>query len=138
MRIVLDTNVLVSGLLSPHGPPARIVELVAAGALRLCHDSRIIAEYSEVLAQPRFRFDQELVADLLSQIEADRDLVVAMVLPMVLLDADDMMFVEVAVTGRAGWIVTGNQRHFAAARGLGAQAISPRGLLDRLREERRK
>jgi predicted nucleic acid-binding protein len=45
MRIVLDTNVHVSGLLSPFGPPAQIVRLVASGTIVLCHDARILAEW---------------------------------------------------------------------------------------------
>jgi predicted nucleic acid-binding protein len=47
MRIVVDTNVLVSGLLSPFGPPGVIVSLTAAGRLSLCYDARILAEYAE-------------------------------------------------------------------------------------------
>ena len=41
MRLVVDTNVLVSGLLSPFGPPGVIVNLIAAGRVRLCYDTRI-------------------------------------------------------------------------------------------------
>ena len=48
MKVVLDTNVLVSGLLNPYGPPGRIVQLAAAGELQLCLDARILAEYREV------------------------------------------------------------------------------------------
>ena len=58
MRIVLDTNVLVSGLLSPHRPPGEIVRLVSGGLVSLCLDARIVAEYRDVLARPRFGFDQ--------------------------------------------------------------------------------
>ncbi|HKI01222.1 MAG TPA: putative toxin-antitoxin system toxin component, PIN family [Thermoanaerobaculia bacterium] len=55
MKIVLDTNILVSGLLQPFGPSGQIVRLVAAGELVLCHDSRILAEYWEVLLRKKFR-----------------------------------------------------------------------------------
>ena len=47
---VVDTNVLVSGLLSPFGPPGRIVDLLQAGGLRLAADDRIEAEYRDVLS----------------------------------------------------------------------------------------
>jgi len=50
---VLDTNVVVSGLLSPHGPPARLVDALLAGQLRLTWTDRIAAEYREVLTRPR-------------------------------------------------------------------------------------
>jgi len=52
MKIVLDTNVLVSGLLQPFGPSGQIVRLVASGEVVLCHDPRILTEYGEVLHYP--------------------------------------------------------------------------------------
>ena len=53
MIIVLDTNVLVSGIINPHGPPGRIVDLLRAGELRLAVDDRILSEYTDVLRRPR-------------------------------------------------------------------------------------
>ena len=50
---VLDTNVLVSGLLSPFGPPGRLVDALLARHLRIASDDRIEAEYREVLARPK-------------------------------------------------------------------------------------
>ena len=49
MRVVLDTNVLVSGLLSPYGSPGEIVRRLAAGELTPCLEVRILVEYREVL-----------------------------------------------------------------------------------------
>ena len=53
MRVVLDTNVLVSGLLTPSGPCGQIVELVLDGVLDLCVDGRILDEYEDVLRRPK-------------------------------------------------------------------------------------
>ena len=55
---VLDTNVLVSGLLSPFGPPGRLVDALLARRLRLAFDDRIELEYREVLARSRFGIAQ--------------------------------------------------------------------------------
>lgn len=44
MKVVLDTNVVVSGLLSPFGPPGEIVRMTADGFLELCYDARILSE----------------------------------------------------------------------------------------------
>jgi hypothetical protein len=49
---VFDTNVLVSGFLSPHGAPGQIVEWLRSGAVRAGLDDRIISEYEEVLRRP--------------------------------------------------------------------------------------
>ncbi len=51
MIIVLDTNVVVSGLLRPHSKPATILRLVATWALRVAYDERILPEYRP---PPRF------------------------------------------------------------------------------------
>lgn len=57
---VLDTNVLISGLLNAHGFPGRLVDAVLSGTLRMTYDDRIEREYWEVLARPRFRFPARL------------------------------------------------------------------------------
>ena len=44
MKIVLDTNILVSGLLQSQGNPAQVLTLALAGAFRVCHGERILAE----------------------------------------------------------------------------------------------
>ena len=66
MKIVLDTNVLVAGLLSPFGPCGEIVRMVSSGEVTLCFDALILAEYSEVLYRSKFRFDKDKVAALLT------------------------------------------------------------------------
>jgi uncharacterized protein len=65
MNIVLDTNVLVSGLLSPFGPPGKIVRMVSSGEIRLLFDARILSEYRDVLQREKFRFDPKDVEVLL-------------------------------------------------------------------------
>ena len=61
MKIVLDTNVLVSGLLTPFGPSGEIVRMISAGELILHVDARILSEYQEVLNRPKFQFDKDHV-----------------------------------------------------------------------------
>jgi putative PIN family toxin of toxin-antitoxin system len=115
VRIVLDTNVLVSGLLSPHGAPGRVLDAVLAGTHVLLLDDRIRSEYAEVLGRRRFGFASDDVAVLLRGLESRGESVTAPPLSLVLPDADDLPFLEVAAAGRADRLVTGNPRHFAAA-----------------------
>ena len=130
MRIVLDPNVLVSGLLSPHGPPGRIVDLVLAGAVTPVVDDRILAEYREVLGRTRFPFDARDVAALLARIDAAAEHVAARPLARLLPDPDDMPFVEVAVAGRVEALVTGNARHYPDVDEV--EVVSPGDWLRRL------
>jgi putative PIN family toxin of toxin-antitoxin system len=113
VRIVLDTNVLVSALLSPSGTPARVLALVLSGAVTLIHDDRILAEYREVLARPRLAIppaEAELVLDYLAQAGV---LVVATPLRLELKDPDDAAFVETCAAAYADALVAGNLRHYA-------------------------
>ena len=133
MRIVLDTNVLVSGLLSPFGPPGEIVRLASSGAVTLCVDARILSEYAEVLARPRFAFDRDAVAALLDYIDYRSEKVAAEPLSARLPDPDDEPFLEVALACRADFLVTGNLAHFPADALAGASVVSPTEFMERYR-----
>ena len=132
-RIVLDTNVLVSAFLNPNGTPAQLLTLVLASELKLLFDERIMAEYAEVLARPRFDLDPADVAEVLRQLETDGKRVAASASTVQLPDADDLPFLEVALSGKADALVTGNVRHFPGS--LGVDVFSPRALLQRLEAE---
>ena len=112
MRIVLDTNVLVSALLSPHGSPARILDLVLNHKVQLLVDDRIVDEYRDVLLRPKFTFAPEDVASLLSSLETAAEKVTAELAQLTLTDPDDLPFAEVAIAAGADALVTGNPRHF--------------------------
>lgn len=71
MIIVLNTNVVMSGLLNPFGAPGRILDLILSGELRLAYDDRVLAEYRDVLMRDQFGFEATPVADLLAYIEAE-------------------------------------------------------------------
>lgn len=133
MRIVLDTNVVVSGLWPPFGPPGEIVTRVAAGVLPLCLDERIVREYRDVLARPRLGFAAERVEALLAQAEATGEFVLATPLPHRLPDPDDDAFLEVAAAAKVDFLVTGNLRHFPPRLRAGVRVVSPREFLEALR-----
>jgi putative PIN family toxin of toxin-antitoxin system len=129
MKIVLDTNVLVSGLLTPFGPCGEIVRMVAAADVTICYDARILSEYREVLARPRFRFNPDRVAAILEQIEYRGTPVAAQPLSRPLPDPDDEPFLAVALTGRVSCLVTGNHVHFPPALCGTATVLSPAEFL---------
>ncbi|HBT47305.1 MAG TPA: putative toxin-antitoxin system toxin component, PIN family [Peptococcaceae bacterium] len=132
MSVVLDTNVLVSALLTPYGPAARVLDAVLAGRLVLLFDDRILCEYEEVLGRGRFGFDPQDVKALLDFFRSEGVAVVAPPLKAELPDPDDLMFVEVALAGKANAIVTGNKKHFPAEGCGGILVVSPAELLSML------
>ena len=135
MRVVLDTNVLVSAMLSGGGAPDMVLQLVLMGELTLLADSRILAEYDEVTARPRFGFDEEERRALLEVLADLAEPVIARPTALALPDPDDRVFVEVALAGGAEALVTGNARHFRPRGGrLSVPVLTPRQLVDRLRQ----
>ena len=125
MRIVLDTNVLVAGLLSPFGPPGEIVRMVSSGELSLCLDARVLSEYSDVLLRPKFGFDPDAVGALLDFIEHGSQTVASSPLPAPLPHRDDESFLEIALASGADCLVTGNLVHYPEGLRQGASVMSP-------------
>jgi predicted nucleic acid-binding protein len=133
VRIVLDTNVLVSGLLSARGAPAFIVEAVLAGTLELALDMATRDEYEEVLRREEFRFSPEIVDDLLSALDRFGFQVAAVPpCPRPLPDPDDEPFLAVAAA-TGSFLVTGNLKHFPPGARAGVPVLTPRELVDKLR-----
>jgi putative PIN family toxin of toxin-antitoxin system len=112
VKIVLDTNILVSALITPFGNAARILDMVLRGALQVLYDDRIICEYREVLLRPKFSFGEKDVDDLLAFLETEGMKVNPAPLDYPLIDKDDVAFIEVATVGSAEAVITGNKRHF--------------------------
>src|SRR5260221_1867824 len=87
--------------------------LTLAGELTLLFDERVLEEYREVLSRPRFAIPPAQADELLRQLEAYGERVAAAApVEFVLPDPDDRAFVEVALSGHADALVTGNARHF--------------------------
>ena len=129
---MLDTNVLVSGILSPNGAPAAVLRALLTERVTLCFDERIVSEYREVLTRSKFSFDRELVEELVGFLEAAGLPSLAAPLAVTLPDPWDQMFIEVAVAGEADFLVTGNLKHFPEQARGGVRVVSPREFLDAL------
>ena len=129
MRIVLDTNVLASGLRSPFGPPGRILDAILAGDATVCFDDRIMAEYRQVLLRPMFGWDADAVDALLEFLTSSGEAVVARPSAASLPDPEDRMFLEVALAALADHLVTGNLRHFPARGRQDVSVVKPAELV---------
>jgi putative PIN family toxin of toxin-antitoxin system len=133
MRVVIDTNVLVSGVINPHGPPGRILDAALAEHIRVLYDDRILGEYRAVLLRPFFGFQRNDVETLLNFFEFSGERISAKPISIVLPDATDLPFLEVAMAGSADALITGNLRHFKPRRGrLNVYACSPAEFLRRI------
>ena len=134
MRVVLDTNVLVSGLLSAKGPSAWIVEAVLAGELELALDMAIRQEYEDVLRRPEFAFSSGIIDDLLAAVDPfGLQVAAAPPCPVPLPDPDDEPFLAVA-RATDSTLVTGNLKHYPPRCREGVTVQTPRELVDGLRK----
>lgn len=113
---VIDTNVLVSALLSKHDDAAtvQVIERILGGEVIPVYSGTIMSEYREVLKRRRFGFPGELVDYLLSAIEMCGILTAPAPSGAVLPDMKDLPFYEVVMEKRDddAYLVTGNTKHF--------------------------
>lgn len=132
IRLVLDTNVVVSGVLSPHGPCASLLAAVLNGSAQLVLDARVFDEYREVLARPKFDLAPGAVKSLLQGLQDLSEWILPPPLPPYLLpDPDDLPFLEIALAAEAV-LVTGNLRHFPEDARRGATVCDPAAALVRV------
>ena len=129
MNIVLDTNVLVSGLLTPFGSSGVIVRMVTADRPTLYVDARILSEYEEVLRRPKFEFNKERVDVVIDYVKQRGVFVSSIPLKNHLPDSDDEPFLEVAIAGNVKSLITGNKAHYPAEIMEGVRTLSPSEFL---------
>jgi len=112
LRLVIDTNVLVSAALKPAGLQRTVLLLATTRPARLYVSRPILEEYGDVLARPELRIRKGLRLQLL-QLLKNRSYTVAPTRRIeVASDPDDNIFLECADAAGADYLITGNQRHF--------------------------
>jgi uncharacterized protein len=112
LRLVIDTNVLISAAIKPAGLQRTVLLLAITRPARLYVSRPILEEYSEVLARPELKIRKGLRRQLLQLIKNCSFTVAAIRRLEVSGDPDDNRFLECADAGRADYMVTGNLRDF--------------------------
>jgi uncharacterized protein len=112
LRLVIDTNVLVSAAINPAGLQRTVFLIAISKPARLYVSHPILAEYSEVLARPELRIRKGLRLQLLQLIKNHSHTVVPTRGIEAISDPADNIFLECADAARADYLVTGNQKHF--------------------------
>jgi putative PIN family toxin of toxin-antitoxin system len=112
MKVVVDTNVIVSALMNTNGIPAKILSLVLNGNVKMLYDNRIVFEYIDVLSRKEFGFSKEIVNDMIDYIKKDGEHINAEHINIKFSDETDKKFYEVHKSGKANYFITGNKRHF--------------------------
>ena len=131
MKIVIDTNVLISGLLKPSGPPGRIVDFLRNGFLKLVIDDRIFSEYADVLRREYFLryFEESERKDVIEYISKNSYYTSTHVVVHNLPDEGDVPFLEIALSENVP-LVTGNLKHYPKRVRKGCIVLSPRQFIN--------
>lgn len=129
MRIVFDTNIVVSAMLSPSGTAADALRLALNRHVQFCASEVIFEEYEEVLRRPKFRRPPQVVSALMKAVRAVAELVKPTATLAVSADDADNRFLECAKAAKADYIVTGNIQHFPVAWGR-TRIITARRLVE--------
>jgi putative PIN family toxin of toxin-antitoxin system len=130
-RAVLDTNVLVSGLLG--GTATDVIRKWRARAFELVLTEEIMSEYEAVLNRPQFRLPLWVVQELLDRISQKANWVVpASDIGANARDPSDNKFLEAAVAGQVDWLVSGDNDLLDIEEFEGILIIPPWEFLSRL------
>jgi uncharacterized protein len=112
LRVVLDTNVVVSAHLNAEGYERHVLDLVLAGKLQVAVSAAILEEYEGVLRRPKFGIAPRQVGRALHLLRTAARMVRPHRRLEVARDPADNRFLECAEAPKADYLVTGNKRHF--------------------------
>ena len=131
MRIILDTNVIVSALLSPSGVPAKILNLILNRNITIVYDNNILFEYVDVLNRTKLKINKELIKPVLDFINKEGELGIAVPQKIKFDDSDDKKFYELYKNEKIDYLITGNIKHFPKENGI----ITPRNFIENIIEK---
>jgi putative PIN family toxin of toxin-antitoxin system len=134
IRVVIDTNILVSTLLQPDGLPAAVLMLALSGEAEFCVSDAVFAEYNEVIRRPHLKRPQDVIEGTLRSIRRLGRWVKPGARVEACTDPDDNVFLECAQAGEADYLVTGNKRHFPD-RWKKTKVFSARDLIELVMEQ---
>lgn len=111
IKVVIDTNIIISATLSPTGNPAKIIDMVFEDKLQIFYSLKILSEYKEVLARPRLKIVTQIQIDILSAIREVGTLIEPTISNIPFIDESDRIFYDTAKASRA-ILIPGNIKHY--------------------------
>lgn len=131
MRIVLDTNVFISGIFFT-GPPYQILKAWRDGRVQLLVSPSILDEYRRIGAELALQFRNVDLRAFLDLLTVQAEIVLAPTLPPVIRDdPSDDKFLEAAVAGNASYIISGDKHLLTLSEFQGIQILKPRDFVQR-------
>ena len=113
IRVVIDTNVVVSSLIGA-GTPKAVLQLAFGNKFAWYVSKAILDEYKSVLAYPRLAIDSADAKRTIRTIREHARIVIPGIVLAAAVEEEDNRFLECAQVSKANYLVTGNLRHFPA------------------------
>ncbi len=137
-RLVVDTNVIVSGLMTTGTPPAQILDAVKSKKVVLLVSDDVVIEYLRVLEYPHIRkykkITDEVIRDLTSLFIAEAERVEVLELVQKSKDPDDDKFLSLALAGKAAFLVTGDKGDLLSLKKIGdIPILTARDVVEKLK-----
>jgi hypothetical protein len=135
LKVVFDTNVIVSAALYEKSLPALLLSLGLEDKVRFFVSPALLNEYEEVLKRPRFKLGHREITELMRKINRKALIVTPTKrLKIIKVDEPDNRVLECAIKANADFIVTGNKRHFPFEDFKGSKIVTPREFIDSISE----
>jgi uncharacterized protein len=137
-RLVVDTNVIVSGLITSSTPPAQILDAVRSKKVILLVSDEVVEEYLRVLEYPHIRKYKKITDEMVSLIASffveDTERVEVLSHVVKSKDPDDNKFLSLAVEGKADFLITGDKADLLSLKEIeGIAILTAREALRRLK-----
>jgi len=132
-RVILDTNIIVSALISDGYPSLIIEEIIFAEKAILCISEKVFSEYTSVLSRdkflkyPEFKINADIVLSTINLLAEKYEPGISV---NVITDEADNRLLELAIAAKADYLITGNIRHFKLSEFEGTKIISPKNYFD--------
>ena len=132
LKVVFDTNIVVSALLVEEGLPAALLDLATSQKIQLFYSPDLMAEYERVLDRPKLSLPKEKVERALDVIKhTSIEVIPKETLRVITEDPADNRILEVSQAAKADYIITGNKKHFPFSKFRKTRIVNPREFIER-------
>ena len=132
LKVVFDTNVIVSALLTEEGLPALLLDLATDKKIQLFYSPDLMTEYEEVLRRDKFGLPEEKIRKALDEIkQTSIEVIPTQILTILTRDPKDNRILEASQEAKADYLITGNKRHFPFTKFQKTWIVTPREFIAR-------
>jgi len=136
LKVVCNTNVIVSAALEEESIPALLLSLGLEGKVRFFVSLALIREYEKVLERPKFKLGHKEIMELMEKINQKAIMVnPAKELDILEADRSDNRILECALKAKVDFIITGNKKHFPFEEFKGSKIVTPREFISKIGKE---